>query len=348
MPKYRKDEIRAPNESGVIQEISIDKIDPFPDHPYQVRDDEDMEQLVASIADRGLITPILVRKMYHGRYELISGHRRLHACKKLGMETIRSEVVEMTKEEAVIAMVESNLQRDRILPSEKAFAYKMRLDAMKMLISRIKEVKRKGGETVGDEPLDEKLIKANASIAKAYGISEDEIERIGTAASRRKDNSHPLGAKTRGRRTDELLATEVGESAMQIRRYIRLTELIPEILQLVDDGKLGMRTAVELSYLEHRQKDVFECMDLEQCTPTHAQAIRMRRMYEQGKLTPREIHAIMAEQKPNQKENIVLHIDRFEKLVPEGLSKRDREDYIEDALKHYARYLERKSRGQER
>lgn len=344
MPK--KEDIRAPSEERMIREIPIDKIDPFPDHPYKVLDNEDMEQLTESIRAKGVITPLLVRKMYHGRFELVSGHRRLHACKKLGMKSVICEVREMSKEEAIITMVESNFQRDRLLPSEKAFAYKMRLDAMKFHISRMRE-NEKQGRDFGKKPVGPQIEAASEHLAKSYGLSRREVDAIGSNDSRRKENKlgGPLGHQEKSR---DIVARDVGESVTQMRRYIRLTELKPELLQLVDDGRMGMRTAVELSYLEHRQKDVYDCIEADEVIPTHAQSIRMRRMFEQGDLTPRDIQAIMVEDKPNQIERISLREDRFGKLIPSRLSKREREDYIEDALKHYARFLERKSRGQER
>jgi len=345
MPK--KEDIRAPSEERLIQEIPIDKIDPFPDHPYKVLDNEDMEQLTESIRAKGLITPILVRKMHHGRFELVSGHRRLHACKKLGLKSVVCEVKEMSREEAIITMVESNFQRDKLLPSEKAFAYKMRLDAMKFHISRMRE-NEKQGRAFGKKPVGPQIENASEHLARSYGLSRKEIDSIGSNESRKKENKSvsPVGT-LRGRTTDYLTA-ETGDSKNQIYRYIRLTELKPELLQMVDDGRMGLRTAVELSYLEHRQKDVYDCIEKDEVIPTHAQAIRLRRLFEKGDLTPRDIHAIMVENKPNQIERISLREDRFGKLIPKTLGKREREDYIEDALRYYARYLERKSRGQER
>lgn len=296
MPK-EKGSIRAPAEEKNVQEIPVGKIDPFPNHPFRVEDDRDMEELMESIAARGLITPVLVRK--HGKdcYEMISGHRRLHACKRLGIAKILAEVTEMSREEATIVMVESNFQRPKILPSEKAAAYKMRLEAMK----------RQGTRTdLTSSPVETKFLSSKQ------------------------------------------LAEKTGESRAQIYRYVRLTELRPEILQMVDEGELGMRTAVELSYLGDLQKAVAQCMDIEQCTPTHAQSIRMRRLHEKGKLTPRGVQDIMVEAKPNQVERIILKSERFKGLFPKNLPESKREDYVADALEHYKRYLQRKGRGQER
>lgn len=281
-----------------IYEIPLDQIDPFPEHPFKVKDDEDMMNLVESVKANGIITPATLRKKEDGRYEIISGHRRKRACELAGLETLRSEVVDMTRDEATIFMVESNFQRTTILPSEKAFAYKMRLEAMN----------RQG---------------------------------------QRSDlTSVPVGPKSR---SNEKLANEMNESASQIKRYIRLTELKPELLELVDEGQIALRPAVELSYLpKEQQKDLVGSIEMEQCTPTHAQAIRMRKMSEEGKLTPEAIEAIMLEEKPNQKERIVLRGDRFKKLFPKDLPVSKREDFVAAAMEYYGRYLSRKERDNER
>ena len=279
-----------------IHEIPIREIDSFPDHPFKVRDDEDMENLVDSIKAKGVITPCMVRKVPDGRYEMISGHRRMRACEILGMERLRCEVVDLSKEEAAIMMVESNFQRSKILPSEKAFAYKMRLEAMN----------RQGQRT-------------DITCGPCVHKSRDEIG----------DSS--------------------GESGRTISRYIRLTELIPELLELVDEGHIGMRPAVELSYLGDRQQhDLADCIEMEQCTPTHEQARRMRAMSDEGKLTSEAIEAIMREEKPNQKERIVLHGDRFRNLFPRNLPVSKREDYVMAAMQYYGKYLARKERENER
>jgi len=281
-----------------IYEIPLDQIDPFPEHPFKVKDDEDMMNLVESVKANGIITPATLRKKEDGRYEIISGHRRKRACELAGLETLRSEVVDMTRDEATIFMVESNFQRTTILPSEKAFAYKMRLEAMN----------RQG---------------------------------------QRSDlTSVPVGPKSR---SNEKLANEMNESASQIKRYIRLTELKPELLELVDEGQIALRPAVELSYLpKEQQKDLVGSIEMEQCTPTHAQAIRMRKMSEEGKLTPEAIEAIMLEEKPNQKERIVLRGDRFKELFPKDLPVSKREDFVAAAMEYYGRYLSRKERDNER
>ena len=281
-----------------IYEIPLSEIDPFPDHPFGVRDDEDMMHLVDSIKIRGVLTPATVRQKEDGRYELLSGHRRMRACELAGIDKLRCEVVDMSRDEATIFMVESNFQRTTILPSEKAFAYKMRLDAMKRLPGRPSK------------------------------------------------NSVPVAQNKTSR---ELLGEQVGESQDQVRRYIRLTELIPEILQLVDEGKIGLRPAVELSYIpKDIQENIFEVMDMEQCTPTHGQARRMRALCQEGKLTEEIIEVIMTEEKPNQKVKIILRGERFRDLFPRDLPLSQREDYVAAAMEHYGRYLARRDRGMER
>lgn len=281
-----------------IYEIPLTEIDPFPDHPYKVRDDEDMMNLVESVRVNGIITPATVRKKEDGRYELLSGHRRKRACELAGLPTLRCDVVEMDRDEATVFMVESNFQRTTILPSEKAFAYKMRLEAMN----------RQGKRSdLTFSPLDKKL------------------------------------------RSGLELSKDVGDSQAQIYRYIRLTELIPEILELVDEGNIALRPAVELSYIPKEiQEDIFNCIDMEQCTPTHAQAIRMRKMAAERKLTPESIEAVMLEEKPNQKERIVFRGDRIAKLFPRDLPLSKREDFVAAAMEHYNRFLQRKARDQER
>ena len=274
-----------------IYEIDLMDIDPFPDHPFKVQDDEDMMNLAESVKANGILTPATVRKKEDGRYELLSGHRRFRACQIAGLNTLRSEIVDMSRDEATIFMVESNFQRTKILPSEKAFAYKMRLDAMKRMPGRPEK---------GATPL-------------------------------------PHLEKSRN-----MLAKEVGESHETIRKYIRLTELIPELLEMVDAGEIAMRPAVELSYIPKLQQgQIWMRIDLEQCTPSHDQAIRMRRMADEDKLTPEVIEAIMTEEKPNQREKIVLRGERFKDLFPKDLPLSKREDYVAAAMEHYARHIER-------
>lgn len=285
-----------------IYEIPISGIDPFPDHPFHVRDDEDMMNLVESVKANGVITPATVRKKDDGRYELLSGHRRMRACELAGMENLRCEVVDMDRDEATVFMVESNFQRTTILPSEKAFAYKMRLEAMN----------RQGQRT--------------------------------------DLTSNPVGRKLIGQESAGIIGRESGDSQTQVRRYIRLTELIPELLDMVDEGKIALRPAVEISYLPKTiQGELWECMDMEQCSPSHAQAIRMRRMQDEGKLTPEAIEAIMLEEKPNQRERIVLRGERFKGLFPPDLPVSKREDYVAAAMEFYGRHrAKQKSRDDAR
>lgn len=282
-----------------IHDIPLDQIDDFPSHPFKVMDDEEMLKLVESIREYGVITPAIVRKKEEGKYEMISGHRRKRACALAGIETLRAEVVEMSRDEAIIFMVDSNLQRTKILPSEKAFSYKMRLEAMK----------RQGKRTdLTSAPLERKFAEAR--------------DRIGY---------------------------EVGESREQVRRYIRLTELISEILEMVDQEQVALRPAVEISYLPKKmQKTLCEIMDMEQCTPSHAQTIRMRRMLESGKLTEESLLAIMQEEKPNQKERLVLRDSRVQKLFPRNLPAEKREEYIIKAMEYYGKYRERLKESKER
>ena len=271
--------------------VPISLIDDFADHPFQVRDDEDMERLVQSIDNNGVLNPVILRKNGE-RYELIAGHRRKHACLRLGISGIPAIVRELSRDEAVVEMVDSNLQREHILPSEKAFAYKMKMDAMK----------RKAG--------------------------------------RPKENVSPLGTNLR---TDEIIAEEAGESRNQVQRYIRLTELIPELLTMVDEEKIAFRPAVELSYLTRdEQTDLLETIESEDCTPSLAQAIRMKNLSKLGKLDMDTIFAIMTEQKPNQKEKIKIPMERLEQFFPRGMPPKQIEDTIVKALTLYQKHLKKK------
>ena len=274
-----------------IRDIPLDLIDDFPDHPFHVRDDEDMVQLVESIKTNGVLTPAVLRQKEDGRYELVSGHRRKRACELAGLTTLRSEIKDLTRDEAIVYMVESNFQRTTILPSEKAFAYKMRLEA----------IKRQGQRT---------------------------------------DLTSATLLQKSGKTSREIIAENSGESHEQVRKYIRLTNLIPELLQLVDEGRIKMRPAVELSYLdEDSQRDVALQIDINDCTPSHDQTIRMRKMFKSDKLTTEAVEAIMSEEKPNQRERIVLHGDRVRSLIPKSVKLKDTEDYVCKALEHYRRYL---------
>ena len=294
---FSTQELRDDAKLSKIRDIPLELIDDFPDHPFKVRDDEDMIQLVESVKERGVITPATVRQKENGRYELISGHRRKRACELAGFEALRCEVVDLDRDAATVLMVESNYQRSQILPSEKAFAYKMRLEAMN----------RQAGRP-------------------------------------RKENPTPVVSDLDGQRTNEILGNEVGESREQIRRYIRLTNLVPELLDLVDEGKIKMRPAVELSYLdEDSQRAVVDEIDLNQCTPSHDQTIRMRKFFTDGKLTPEVVSAIMSEEKPNQREKIVLRGDKVRSLIPKNIPVSQTEDYVVKALEHYSRFLRQRA-----
>jgi len=294
---FSTQELRDDAKLSKIRDIPLELIDDFPGHPFKVRDDEDMIQLVESVKERGVITPATVRQKEDGRYELISGHRRKRACELAGFEALRCEVVDLDRDAATVLMVESNYQRSQILPSEKAFAYKMRLEAMK----------RQAGRPS-------------------------------------KENSVPVAQNYEGKTSRELLGKQVGESQDQVRRYIRLTYLVPELLDLVDEGKIKMRPAVELSYLdEDSQRAVVDEIDLNQCTPSHAQTIRMRQFFTDGKLTPEVVSAIMGEEKPNQREKIVLRGDKVRSLIPKNIPVSQTEDYVVKALEHYSRFLRQRA-----
>ena len=291
---FSTQELRDDAKLSKIRDIPLELIDDFPDHPFKVRDDEDMIQLVESVKERGVITPATVRQKEDGRYELISGHRRKRACELAGFEALRCEVVDLDRDAATVLMVESNYQRSQILPSEKAFAYKMRLEAMK----------RQGQR------------------------SDLTLSPVGTKFDR----------------SSEAITEETGDSRNQIHRYIRLTNLVQELLDLVDEGKIKMRPAVELSYLdEDSQRAVVDEIDLNQCTPSHDQTIRMRKFFTEGKLTPEVVSAIMSEEKPNQREKIVLRADKVRSLIPKNIPVSQTEDYVVKALEHYSRFLRQRA-----
>lgn len=291
---FSTEESRQEAKLKKIYDIPLSEIDDFPDHPFKVRDDEDMENLVESIKERGVITPATVRQKDNGRYELISGHRRKRACEKIGIETLRCEVIELTKEEATILMVESNFQRSEILPSEKAYAYKMRLDAMKQ-------------------------------------------------QGKRNDlTSTPVAGKLKGTESAEIVGLEFGDSSDQVRRYIRLTNLVPELLEYVDSGKMKMRPAVELSYLdEETQRDVVDRIDETEAFPSHDQAIRIRKAYETGDVDYEKVTDIMAEDKPNQKPKFKFSFDRLKPYIPKSFTDSEAEDYVIKALTHYEKFLQK-------
>ena len=298
---FETDESRAEAALSKIRDIPLAEIDEFPDHPFKVLMDEDMEQLVDSIKRSGVMTPATVRLKEDGRYELISGHRRKKACELAGLETLKCEVKELTRDEAIIVMVESNLQRSVILPSEKAFAYKMRLEAMK--------------RQAGRPP---------------------------------KENASPLATNLSKGRSDEELGELVGESKDQIRRFIRLTELVPEILQMVDERQIAFRPAVEISYLsEEQQYMLLEAMGYNDATPSLAQAIKMKKFMQEGKLTDEVIQSIMQEEKPNQKEKPAFKDERITKLIPRSIPRGQETDFVVKALEFYNRHLQRQ-RSQER
>ena len=292
---FQTDESREEAKLSKIRDIPIAEIDEFPDHPFKLFIDEDMEQLVDSIKRNGVMTPATVRLKEDGRYELISGHRRKKACELAGLETLKCEVKELTRDEAIIVMVESNLQRSVILPSEKAFAYKMRLEAMN----------RQAGRPS-------------------------------------KDNLTPMVSDLDTTRTNEKLGKEVGESREQIRRYIRLTELVPEILQMVDERQIAFRPAVEISYLtEEQQYTLLEAMEYNDATPSLAQAIKMKKYNQDGKLTSEVIQSIMEEEKPNQKEKPAFRDERITKLIPKTVPRGQETDFVVKALEFYNRHLQR-------
>ena len=290
---FMTDQERAESKLPRIYDLPLDQIDDFPDHPFQVRMDEDMDQLVQSIKERGLITPITVRPKEDGRYEIVSGHRRKTACALAGLATIKAESREMTRDEAIILMVESNLQRSVILPSEKAFSYKMRLEA----------IKRQGQRT---------------------DLTSD-----------------PLGPKS-GNRSNTELAESANESESQIKRYIRLTELVPELLQMVDEGKIAMRPAVEISYLTNKEQQyLVDAIEYADCTPSHAQAIRMRSFSRDGLLGQHVIDNILNEEKPNQVERISLRYNDARRYIPANVPYNKTGEYILKALEFYQKHLER-------
>lgn len=297
---FQTDESRAEAALSKIRDIPLSEIDEFPDHPFKVLMDDDMEQLVESVKRNGVMTPATVRLKEDGRYELISGHRRKKACELAGLETLKCEVKDLTRDEAIIIMVESNLQRSVILPSEKAFAYKMRLEAMKR---------------------------------------QDQRSDL---------TSSPLATKFQSGRSDMELGELVGESKDQIRRFIRLTELVPEILQMVDEKQIAFRPAVEISYLaEEQQYTLLEAMSYNDATPSLAQAIKMKKFNQDGKLTDEVIQSIMEEEKPNQKEKPAFRDERITKLIPKSVPRGQEADFVVKALEFYNRHLQR-SKAHER
>ena len=295
---FQTDESREEAKQSRIQDIPLSEIDEFPDHPFKVLDDDDMAQLVESIQRNGVMTPAMVRRKEDGRYELISGHRRCRACALAGLTTLKCEVRELTHDEAVIIMVESNLQRSVILQSEKAFAYKMRLEAMK----------RQGERTdLTSRPLGEKLVSVDK------------------------------------------MSDEVSDSSRQIHRYIRLTELVPEILQMVDEYRIAFRPAVELSYLtDEQQYSLLNAMSYYDATPSLSQATKMKKFSQEGKLSEDVISSIMQEEKPNQRQKPAFSDERINRLIPSTVPKGGENDYVVKALEFYNRHLQKKRSSEAR
>ena len=287
---FSTEQERMESQLPKIFDIPLSEIDDFPDHPYKVKEDEDMDQLVQSIKDNGILTPVTLRRKEDGRYEVVAGHRRKRACELAGIPTLRAEIKDLTRDEAVILMVESNYQRSKILPSEKAFAYKMRLEAMN----------RQG-------------------------------QRLDLT-------SVPVGPKL-GERSNDALSKETGDSSSQIKRYIRLTNLIPGILEMVDEGRIAFRPAVELSYLaEAEQRYLLDEMTYNDATPSLAQAIKMHSFAKEGKLSSEVIESIMSEEKPNQREKISFRADRLRQYIPDSVPREKTEEYVMRALQHYREY----------
>jgi ParB family chromosome partitioning protein len=277
-----------------IQDIPLELLDDFPNHPFRVGDDEDMLKLIESVSERGVLVPAIVRPKADGRYELISGHRRKRASECAEKKTLRCMVSDLDDDAATIIMVDSNIQRTDILPSEKAFAYKMKLDAMKH------------------------------------------------QGQRTDLTSNPQGRKLVNKETAQIVGEENGDSQTQVRRYVRLTYLVPELLEMVDEGRIKMRPAVEISYLdEDNQRDLVDAIDTEDCTPSHAQTIKMRKFFDEGKLSSDVITSIMQEEKPNQKEKIIIPNKTVEKYIPKSIPAEKRQDYVCKALEHYGKYLQR-------
>lgn len=300
---FMNDAERKENKLPRIYDISLSEIDDFPEHPFKVKLDEDMDQLVQSIKERGIITPVTLRPKEDGRYEIVSGHRRRKACELAGFDTVKAEVREMTRDEAIILMVESNLQRSVILPSEKAFSYKMRLEAMKRQAGRPSM-----------------------------------------------ENGSPLDNNLRGVKTASIFQEATGDGQAQVYRYIRLTELIPELLDLVDEGRIAFRPAVELSYLQKEEQGaLLEQISYADATPSLAQAIKLKRFSQDGKLNNEVIESIMSEEKPNQREKINIKYAEARRFIPASVPYEKTGDYIMKALEYYHRYQERqKSRNDAR
>ena len=298
---FSTDESRAESQLEKVVTLNPAEISDFPNHPFKVKQDEAMAEMVESVRKYGVLVPALVRPKADGGYEMVAGHRRKFAATLAELPEIPCIVRDLTDDEATIIMVDSNLQRETILPSEKAFAYKMKLDAMKRQVGRPS-----------------------------------------------KENSVPVGQNFDGKTSRELLAAKSPDSNTQIQRYIRLTELIPSILQMVDDGKIAFRPAVELSYLSSKQQEaLYSTMECEDCTPSLAQAIKMKEFSKDGKLTEEVILSIMQEEKPNQREKPAFRDERITRLIPKSIPRGQETDFVIRALEFYNRHLQRR-RDQER
>ena len=283
---FMNDQERADLKKPKVEDVPLSDLSPFKDHPFKVREDEELERLKDSIRESGVLVPALARPKEDGGYELISGHRRMAACRALGLETMPVIIRDLTDEEAVITMVDANLQREHILPSEKAFAYRMNMEAMK---------------------------------------HQGTLRQLGTKS-----------------RTDEEIASGSGDSARQIQRYIRLTHLVPELLQMVDDGKIALTPAVELSYLSEKEQSLLlEQMDYTDATPSLSQAQRMRHMSREQELSSEELYDIMSEVKGNQVEYVKVPMERIRDFFRPDTSVKQMQDMIVKAMEHYSRYLER-------
>lgn len=292
--------INIPDGAEYVQEIPISEISDFPDHPFKVRQDEAMLNMTESIRENGVRQPAIVRPMPDGGYQMLSGHRRKAACMAIGKLTIPAVVREMSDDEAIICMVEANHQRENILPSERAFSYKMQLEAMK----------RQAGRPA-------------------------------------KNNSAQVALDFQGKQSRDILAEEVGVSKDQVRRYIRLTELVPQLLQMVDDKKIAFNPAVELSYIPHElQIELLDIIEANECTPSLSQAQRMKQAAQEGKLDRNGMELVMQEEKPQQN-NITIKSDKLNKYFRKDATPREKEELIIKALDYYCKVLERKRQERE-
>ncbi|GIQ68913.1 ParB/RepB/Spo0J family partition protein [Xylanibacillus composti] len=289
---FSTDESRADAQREKVMDIPLSEISDFPDHPFKVKADEAMLEMANSVKQYGVLVPGLVRPKAEGGYEMVAGHRRKKASELAGMETMPCIVRELDDDQATIIMVDSNLQREHIAPSEKAFAYKMKLEAMK----------RQAGRP-----------------------SKENVSQVGTQ-----------------KRSDELLADQVGESRNQIQRYIRLTHLIPSILEMVDEKRIAFNPAVELSYLaEKEQQDLYETIQSEDCTPSLSQALRMKKLSQGGRLNMDVIFSILTEEKPNQREKMHIQRERIDRFFPKNFTEKQKEDLIVQLLESWYRKRQR-------